>query len=79
MPLAPQTFDACDFGVQWATPEKKTNSERRDMEFPGVSKKSMWNFQELIKNKKEFPRVTKKKQCGIFRGLGFWPWNFQVI
>ena len=36
------------------------------MEFPGVSKKSMWNFQELIKNKKEFPRVTEKKV-----------WNFQ--
>ena len=31
------------------------------MEFPGVSKNSMWNFKGLIKNEVEFPRVTKKK------------------
>ena len=38
------------------------------MEFPGVSKKSMWNFQELIKSRLEFPRmtVTKKK---FFSGI----------
>ena len=53
-------------GCSMGNSRKKTNSERRDMEFPGVSKKSMWNFQELIKNKKEFPRVTEKKV-----------WNFQ--
>ena len=47
------------------------------MEFPGLSKNSMWNFQELIKNKVEFPWVTKKKKR-ISRGLGFLPlWNFQ--
>ena len=32
------------------------------MEFPGVSKKSMWNFQELIKSRLEFPRVTVTKK-----------------
>ena len=26
----------------------------------------------LIKNEEEFPGVTKKKPCGISRGLGFW-------
>ena len=41
--------------------------EYEDMEFPGVSKKYHV----------EFPGVTKKKLCGIFRGLGFWSWNFQ--
>ena len=25
----------------------------------------------------EFPGETKKKLCGISRGLGFWFWNFQ--
>ena len=25
----------------------------------------------------DFPGVTKKKLSGIFRGLGFWFWNFQ--
>ena len=39
---------------------------------------SVCNFQGLIKNKVEFPRVAKKK-CGISRGLCFCPWNFQVM
>ena len=29
--------------------------------FLGYQRNSMWNFQELIKNELEFPRVTKKK------------------
>ena len=32
-----------------------------NLEFPGASKNSMWNFQGLIENEVEFPRVTKKK------------------
>ena len=32
-----------------------------DMECPGVyQRKSMWKFQEFIKNAVEFPRVTKE-------------------
>ena len=44
------------------------------MKFPGVSKNSMWNFQGLIKNEVEFPRVTKKnnKEFPGCRALGFW-------
>ena len=37
------------------------------MEFPGDQRNSMWNFQGLIKNEVEFPRVTKKNKCGISR------------
>ena len=43
------------------------------MEFPGDQRNSMWNFQGLIKNEVEFPKVTKKKLCGISRGLCFRP------
>ena len=35
------------------------------------------NFPGLIKNEVEFPRATKKKQCGISGGLCFWHWNFE--
>ena len=38
------------------------------MEFPGVSKKSMWNFQELIKSRLEFPRMTVTKK-NFFSGI----------
>ena len=43
------------------------------MEFPGVyQRNSMWNFQGLINNEMEFPRMTKKKyQCGISWGFVF--------
>ena len=43
----------------------------------GYQRNSMWNFQRLIKNKVEFPRVIRKKLRGISKGLCFWPWNFQ--
>ena len=47
-----------------------------DMEFPGLSQNSIWNFQWLMKNEVEFPSFIKKKKCGICSGLCFWPWNF---
>ena len=58
---------------------KKPEKFSEKMGFPGVSENSIWNFQGLIKSEAEFPRVTKKKQCGICRALGFWPWNCQGI
>ena len=46
----------------WAIPETVQTGRVQDMEFPGVSKNSIWNFQGLIKNDVEFPaRLTKKK------------------
>ena len=45
----------------------------QDMDVPGVSKNSKWIFWGLIKNNAEFPEVTKKKLCGVSRGLGFVP------
>ena len=45
----------------------------QDMDVPGVSKNSKWIFWGLIKNNAEFPEVTKKKLCGVSRGLGFTP------
>ena len=50
-----------ELGVQWAIPEKKQALGEGVWNFLGYQKKSMWNFQKLIKNKLEFPRVTKKK------------------
>ena len=47
--------------------------ELRIWNFQGYQKNSMWNGQGLIKNEVEFPMVTKKKYCGISRGLCFWP------
>ena len=52
---------------------KNPNRVVEDMEFLGVSKKCMWNFQGLIKNELEFPRVTKKNvefQGIVVFGLG---------
>ena len=51
----------------------------QDMDVPGVSKNSKWIFWGLIKNNAEFPEVTKKKLCGVSRGLGFVPYSFQVV
>ena len=31
----------------------------------------------LIKNEAEIIIILRKNYCGISRGLGFWPWNFQ--
>ena len=65
----------------WATPEKIQTGGGggvEDMEFLEVSKKSMSNFQGLIKNEAEFSWVNKKKQCGSSTGLCLWPWNFQA-
>ena len=49
----------------------------------------MWNFMRLVKNEMEFPRMTKKKQCGTSRvfvfGLGISKgsntvlWNIQRL
>ena len=57
---------------KWAIPEKKLRGDFEDMEFPGYQRNNMWNFQGLIKNEVEFPKVTKKKSSEISRGLGFW-------
>ena len=47
-----------------------------------------WNYQGIKKTecrnsgaqwKVEFPRVMKKKSCGMSMGLGFWPWKFQWV
>ena len=50
----------------WATPEKKQTVGAGIWNFLGYQKRSIWNFQDLIKNKLEFPKVTKKIV-----------WNFQ--
>ena len=39
--------------------------------FQGYQRNSMWNFQGFLKNDVEFWRSTKKKCCGISRGLSF--------
>ena len=57
--------------------QKKSKRGLTIWNFQGYQRNSMWNFQELIKNEVEFTRVTKKKSCGISRGLGFWSWNFE--
>ena len=58
--------------------QKKSKQGRlRIWNFQGYQRNSMWNFQELIKNEVEFTEVTKKKSCGISRGLGFWSWSSQ--
>ena len=59
-------------------PRKNPNKGLRIWNFEGYQRNSMWNFQELIKNEVEFPRVTKKNWCRIFRGLCFWPRNFSL-
>ena len=44
--------------------QRKPNSRAEDMKFPGVSncqRYTMYNFQGLIKNEVEFPRMAKKK------------------
>ena len=50
----------------WATPEKKQTVGAGIWNFLGYQKRSIWYFQDLIKNKLEFPKVTKKIV-----------WNFQ--
>ena len=37
--------------------------------FQGYLRNGKWNFQVLIKNNVEFPRVIKKKSCGISPGV----------
>ena len=56
---------------------KNSNQTRgfRIWNFQGYQRNSIWNVQELIRNEVEFPRVNKKKQCGISMGLSFWPWT----
>ena len=53
----------------WAIPEKNRGGGGGGgggWNFQGEQKKSMRNFQELIKGKVEFPRrVTKKKNLGL--------------
>ena len=57
-----------------AIPEKSKQGGGglRIWNFKGYQINSKWNFQGLIKKEVEFPRVTKKKECGISRGLCFW-------
>ena len=55
--------------LYWAIPEKTQTGGGggggggglRIWNFQWYQRNSMWNFQGLIKNKVEFPRVTKKK------------------
>ena len=47
--------------VKWAIPEKIQTGGLRIWNFQGHQRNSMRNFQGLIKNEVEFPRVTKKK------------------
>ena len=47
-----------DKSMEWAIPER---IQTRIWNFQRYQKNSMWNFQGLIKNKVEFPWVTKKK------------------
>ena len=48
------------------------------MEFLWVLKKELVKIPGSVKKEVEFPGVIKKR-CGIFMGLGFWPWNFQGV
>ena len=49
--------------------QKKTNSGRlRIWNFKGYQRNRIRNLQGW---------VTKKKLCGIYRGLGYWYWNFE--
>ena len=41
--------------------KKSRQGGLRIWNFQGYQRKSMWNFQGLIKNKVKFPRMTKKK------------------
>ena len=61
--------------LNWAIPEKKQTGGLRIWNFEEHQRNSMWNVK--IKNEVEFPDLTKKKSCGISRGLGFRAWNFQ--
>ena len=47
--------------INWAIPEKIQTGRLRILNLQGHQRSSMWDFQALIKNKVEFPRVTKKK------------------
>ena len=42
-----------------------------DEDIQGYWRNNKWNFQGWIKINMEFPKVTKKKSCGIPRGLWF--------
>ena len=56
---------------------KKRKTEGWAYEFPGFLKNSKWHFQGFIKSIEVFPRVIKKKSCGISRGLCFWRLKLQ--
>ena len=47
--------------LQWAIPEKIQTGGLRIWNFQVYQRNSMWDFQGLIKNEVEFPRVTKKR------------------
>ena len=63
----------------WGYSRKIQTGGLRIWNFKGYQINSTWNFQGLIKKEVEFPSVTKKKECGISRGLCFWLWNVQRI
>ena len=47
---------------KWAIPEKKKRTRGLKIwNFKGYQRNSMGNYQGLIKNEVEFPRVAKKK------------------
>ena len=59
--------------------QKKSRKDVRggveDMELPGVLKNKNMEISRVDKEV-EFPKVIKKKSCGIFMHPGFWPWKF---
>ena len=73
------SINASNRSKYWAILEKIQTVGLRIWNFQEYQRSSMQNFQGSIKNKMEFPEVTKKKSCGISRGLAFWLWNFQLM
>ena len=47
--------------MQWAIPGKIQTGGLWIWNFQGYQRNSMSNFQGLVKNEAEFPRVTRKK------------------
>ena len=61
----------------WLFQKKIQTWGLRTCNFKGYSRKSM--FQGSIKKEVEFPGLFKENSRGVSIGLGFWPWNLQVV
>ena len=69
-----------DFGVQWAIPEKKKNSGRADMEFPGVSKKEHVKFPGVNWKFQGWPRKNSVEIPGdLVFGLGIFKGSNTIL